>query len=176
MKRATAEQTARAATLRQLLERASHEYYVLDRPTLSDREYDQLFRELQTLERDYPELSTDDSPTRRVGAMSPPANSPSTGIWFPCCPSPMPLQRTTNSMHGKSGSYASRATTYRKSGYHCANSKIDGAAVSLTYEGGVFTIGATRGNGTLGEVVTTNLRTIRGIPLRLHGREASPNA
>src|SRR4051794_29709845 len=63
-----AEKSARAATLRERLERASYEYHVLDRPTLSDREYDMLFRELQQLERDHPELRTADSPTLRVGA------------------------------------------------------------------------------------------------------------
>src|SRR3954463_7659720 len=59
---------ARAATLREMIERAAHEYYVLDRPTLSDAEYDRLFRELQTLEREHPELRSEDSPTLRVGA------------------------------------------------------------------------------------------------------------
>jgi DNA ligase (NAD+) len=160
------ELSARAAALREQLERASHEYYVLDRPTLSDREYDALFRELQALERNHPELRTDDSPTMRVGAE--PAGQ------FAKHQHLVPMLSLANAFNAEElEAWEEKLVRFagddvRASGYHC-ELKIDGAAVSLTYREGVFIAGATRGNGTIGESVTANLRTIRGIPLRLRG-------
>ena len=158
-----AEQSARAAALREELERASYEYYVLDRPEISDAEYDRKFRELVELERAHPELRTPDSPTQRVGA--PPqgvlekhshiVSMLSLGNAF----DDDELREWTDRMARVVGDAARQDYT--------AELKIDGAAVSLTYEDGVFTVGATRGNGTIGEVVTANLRTIRDVPLRL---------
>ena len=157
------EQSARAATLREELERASHQYYVLDRPEISDAEYDRKFRELLELERAHPELRTPDSPTQRVGA--PPqgvlakhshlVSMLSLGNAF----DDDELREWTDRMARLAGDTARRDYT--------AELKIDGAAVSLTYEDGVLVVGATRGNGTIGEVVTPNLRTIRDVPLRL---------
>ncbi|MDQ4080394.1 MAG: NAD-dependent DNA ligase LigA, partial [Gemmatimonadota bacterium] len=151
------------AVLREELERASYQYYVLDQPEISDAEYDQKFRELLALEREHPELRTPDSPTRRVGA--PPqgvlakhthlVSMLSLGNAF----DDDELREWTDRMARIVGDSARRDYT--------AELKIDGAAVSLTYEDGVFTCGATRGNGTIGEVVTANLRTIRDVPLRL---------
>jgi DNA ligase (NAD+) len=158
-----AERSARAATLREELERASYEYYVLDRPEISDAEYDRKFRELLELERAHPELRTPDSPTQRVGA--PPqgvlakhshlVSMLSLGNAF----DDDELREWTERMARIAGDTALRDFT--------AELKIDGAAVSLTYEDGILAIGATRGNGTIGEVITPNLRTIRDVPLRL---------
>jgi DNA ligase (NAD+) len=160
----------RCAELRRTLEQASHDYYVLDRPTMPDREYDRLFRELQELERVHPELRTPDSPTMRVGA--PPATS------FAKHTHLVPMMSLANAFSDEEvAEWEARAvkiagTAVVESGYS-AELKIDGAAVSLTYRDGVLVMGATRGNGTVGEDVTANLRTIREIPLRLRGRERS---
>ena len=161
-----AEQSARAATLREELERANYQYYVLDRPEISDAEYDRKFRELLELERAHPELRTPDSPTQRVGA--PPQGvlakhshlvpMLSLGNAF----DDDELVEWTDRMARIAGDTARRDYT--------AELKIDGAAVSLTYEDGVLTVGATRGNGTIGEVITPNLRTIRDVPLRLRAK------
>src|SRR4051812_36350861 len=161
-----AEKAARAAALRAQLEQASYEYYVLDRPTLSDREYDALFRELQALERDHPELRTADSPTLRVGAE--PASQLAKHQHL------VPMLSLANAFNAEElEAWEERLVRIagddaRRAGYHC-ELKIDGAAISLTYREGVLVAGATRGNGTIGENVTANLRTIRGVPLRLRG-------
>src|SRR5690349_13757259 len=160
------ELSARAATLREQLEQASYEYYVLDRPKLTDLEYDKLFRELQAIERDHPELRTDDSPTLRVGAEPQSQLAKHQHL--------VPMLSLANSFNDEElEAWEERLVRFagedvRKSGYHC-ELKIDGAAISLTYREGVLVAGATRGNGTIGENVTSNLRTVRDIPLRLHG-------
>jgi DNA ligase (NAD+) len=156
----------RASQLREALNRASHEYYVLDAPRLSDREYDKLFRELQEIEAEHPDLRTPDSPTVRVGAT--PQSSLAkhehiTGM----------LSLGNAFDESELDAWRDRAVRLagddvEKSGY-AVELKIDGTAVALTYDDGVFTIGATRGNGSIGEVVTENLRTIRDIPLKLIG-------
>ena len=168
---ALAADAARAATLRERLEHASHEYYVLDRPTLSDAEYDRMFRELQELERANPELRTPDSPTQRVGA--PPQSA------LPKHTHLVGMLSLGNAFDEEELDdwYARIArivgTDAERDGF-TAELKIDGAAVSLTYVDGVLVTGATRGNGTIGEDVTPNVRTIREIPLRL--RTAKPPA
>ncbi len=157
----------RAAALRDTLAQASHDYYVLDRPKLSDREYDTLFRELQQIEGEHPELRTLDSPTMRVGA------EPATT--FPKHTHLVPMISLDNAFtDDEVADWAARAVkiageAVTTAGF-CAELKIDGAAVSLTYRDGILVMGATRGNGTVGEDVTANLRTIRGIPLRLRGK------
>lgn len=156
----------RAAALRDQLTRASHEYYVLDRPALADSEYDRLFRELQLLERQYPDLLTPDSPTRRVGA---PVQS-----GFARHAHLVPMLSLGNAFSDDE-LIDWEAKLVRVAGRDIAASgyvvelKIDGAAIALTYERGVLVRGATRGDGTTGEDVTANIRTVRGIPLRLHG-------
>jgi DNA ligase (NAD+) len=154
---------ARAAELRGVLQRANHEYYVLDNPTLSDPEYDRLFRELRELEAAHPELGTPDSPTQRVGA-EPVSRLEKTEHLAPMLsldnafnPDELAAWETRN---------ARIAAEVREAGY-VAEPKIDGLAVALTYRDGVMVQGATRGNGVIGEDVTQNLRTIRDIPLRL---------
>jgi DNA ligase (NAD+) len=156
----------RAAFLRETLNRASHEYYVLDRPALSDAEYDAFFRELQKLETAYPELRSADSPTRRVGA------EPQSALAKHAHSVPM-LSLGNAFDDDELRQWEERLVRVagddiRRAGYS-AELKIDGAAVSLTYEDGVLVVGATRGNGTVGEDVTANLRTVRDVPLRLTG-------
>ncbi len=165
---ATKRDAERSAVLRRTLEQASHDYYVLDRPTIADREYDALFRELQGLERAHPELRTPDSPTMRVGAEPATTFAKHTHL--------VPMISLANAFDDQEvADWEARATKVagdevRRSGYS-VELKIDGAAVSLTYRDGVLVMGATRGNGTVGEDVTANLRTIREIPLRLRGKE-----
>ncbi|HYW50970.1 MAG TPA: NAD-dependent DNA ligase LigA, partial [Gemmatimonadaceae bacterium] len=156
---------ARAADLRGLLTRASHEYYVLDQPTLGDAEYDRLFRELQVLEREHPALQTADSPTRRVG--SEPQSALPKHVHL------VPMLSLDNAFDpGELASWEERVRRLAgdavdRHGYSC-ELKIDGTAVSLTYRNGVLDTGATRGSGTVGENVTPNLRTMHDVPLRLH--------
>ncbi len=162
--------TARASQLREILNRASHEYYVLDAPKLSDAEYDRLFRELQELESVNPRLRTPDSPTLRVGA--PPQSALIKHEHL------VPMLSLGNAFDdAELAAWQDRimrlsGEEVRTSGY-TTELKIDGAAVSLTYEDGVFVIGATRGNGIIGEIVTENLRTVRDVPLRLQGKAPS---
>ena len=156
----------RAAELRALLSQASHDYYVLDRPTLPDAEYDRAFRELQALEAADPALRTVDSPTMRVGAEPASGLAKHTHL--------VPMISLGNAFNGEElTAWEQRVARLvgedaRRVGY-VTELKIDGAAVSLTYEHGVFVMGTTRGNGVVGEDVTANLRTLRDVPLRLRG-------
>ena len=163
---------ARAKELREQLTQWSHEYYVLDDPTASDAEYDALYDELVALEEKHPELVTPDSPTQRVGA-------PLTDR-FEKLPhlSPMGSLEKVTTDEGLlkwSEDVRKRLGTDEPVRY-VIEPKIDGSAISLVYEDGVFTRGATRGDGYQGENVTPNLRTIKSIPLslRLPEGEASP--
>jgi len=155
----------RAGELRGLLTRASHEYYVLDSPTISDAQYDKLFRELQELEKAFPECITPDSPTLRVGAE--PQSQLSKHVHL------RPMLSLANAFNDEElREWEERLVRLAgddvaKSGY-TAELKIDGTAVALTYENQLFVKGATRGNGAIGEDVTANLRTVRDVPLRLH--------
>ena len=157
---------ARATTLREQIERAMHEYYVLDQPSLSDAAYDKLFRELQQIEEQHPTLRTDDSPTRRVGIEPQSVLAKHQHL--------VPMLSLANAFDAEElAAWEERIVKLagedvRRSGYAC-ELKIDGAAVSLTYREGVLIAGATRGNGVVGENVTSNLRTIKQIPLRLRG-------
>ena len=157
----------RAAELRKTLGRASHEYYVLDRPSMSDADYDKLFRELQQIEREHPELRTPDSPTLRVGAA--PISA------FPKYTHDVPMLSLANAFDDEElRAWEERLVRIagddiRREGYS-AELKIDGTAVSLTYVDGVLVTGATRGNGMIGEDVTPNIRTVRDVPLRLRGK------
>jgi DNA ligase (NAD+) len=157
---------ARAAELRRLIERANYAYYVLDKPEMSDAEYDRLFRELQELEGKHPELRTPDSPTQRVGA------EPATA--FKKHRHLVPMLSLANAFNeAELAEWENRnirlVPEVRTAGY-TLEVKIDGAAVSLTYEKGLFVVGATRGNGLVGEDVTANLRTVVDVPLRLTGK------
>ena len=156
---------ARAADLRRILTRAIHAYYVLDAPEMSDAEYDRLFRELQALEAEHPELRAPDSPTLRVGA------EPATSLAKHTHLAPMLSLANAFSeddLRAWEERNARIAPDVVGAGY-TLEVKIDGAAVNLTYQGGVLVVGATRGNGVTGEVVTPNLRTVPDLPLRLAG-------
>ena len=155
-----------AASLRQQVERANYAYYVLDTPEITDAEYDRLFRELQALEAAHPEVFSPDSPTQRVGA--PIASS------FAKYTHKRPMLSLANAFSADElAAWEERAARLlpevRTAGY-TTEIKIDGAAVSLTYERGRLTVGATRGDGVIGEDVTANLRTIADVPLILKGR------
>jgi DNA ligase (NAD+) len=162
---------ARAAELRALLEDANHRYHVLDAPTMSDREYDLRFRELVDLEAGHPELITPDSPTQRVGA-------PVEG-GFPSVRHQVPMLSLGNAFSAdelrdfdaRVRRGLGRGSEDAPVAYVC-ELKIDGLAISLRYEGRTFVRGATRGDGTTGEDVTANLRTVRAIPMAL--REDPP--
>jgi DNA ligase (NAD+) len=157
---------ARAAKLRQILERANHAYYLLDKPEMSDAEYDTLFRELQALEAQHPELRTADSPTLRIGGE--PASA------FRKHRHLVPMLSLANAfteaeLREWEERNARLVPEVTAAGY-TLEVKIDGAAVSLTYEDGVLVTGVTRGNGVEGEDVTANLRTVLDLPLRLRGK------
>ena len=157
---------ARAAELRRILERANHAYYVRDKPEMSDAEYDKLFRELQDVEEQHPELRTSDSPTLRVGG------EPATA--FRKHRHLVPMLSLANAfteveLREWEERNARLVPEVTAAGY-TLEVKIDGAAVSLTYEDGVLVTGVTRGNGVEGEDVTGNLRTVLDLPLRLRGK------
>ena len=159
------ELASRAATLREEIDRANHEYYVLDAPTRSDLEYDVLLRELKALEAAHPELRTPDSPTMRVGAEPQSQLSKHTHL--------APMLSLGNAFaDDELAAWEERmvriAGEDARHGY-TAELKIDGAAVSLTYRDGILVTAATRGNGTIGEDVTPNARTVHDVPLRLKG-------
>jgi DNA ligase (NAD+) len=160
-----AEDPARAAELRRILTRAIHAYHVLDAPEMSDAEYDRLFAELVALEAADPGLTTPDSPTLRVGA------EPQTSLAKHRHLAPMLSLANAFSdedLDAWQERNARIAPDVVTTGY-TLEVKIDGAAVNLTYREGVLAVGATRGNGVIGEIVTPNLRTVPDVPLRLEG-------
>ncbi|HZS79469.1 MAG TPA: NAD-dependent DNA ligase LigA [Ktedonobacteraceae bacterium] len=155
---------ARVAELRHQIEEANYEYYVLDNPHLTDAEYDSLMRELQQLEQEHPELQSPDSPTQRVGA------GPVQDV--PQHHHPVPMLSLANARNEEElMNWYRRAqnilpnTTFE---YVC-ELKIDGLAMALTYEQGKLVVGATRGDGIVGEDWTPNVRTVRSIPHKLRG-------
>lgn len=158
----------RAAQLREELEHHNYRYYVLDQPEISDTEWDKLFHELVAIETAHPELRTPDSPTQRVGV------TPVSG--FEQHRHRVPMLSLDNAF----GEDQLRAFDERvRKGLgtsgpveYYAELKFDGLSISLTYENSLFTIATTRGDGSVGEVVTPNARTVRGIPLKL--REEVP--
>jgi len=156
----------RVRALREQIQYHNHRYYILDNPEISDAEYDRLFDELLRLEQENPELVTPDSPTQRVGAP--------------------PLNQFRSHRHGLPMLSLNKATTETEFlDFHrrvtelsmvseneiiyTVEPKFDGLAVEIVYHQGLFTLGATRGDGIVGEDVTLNLRTVKSIPLRLMG-------
>ncbi|AUC60861.1 DNA ligase (NAD+) LigA [Cyanobacterium sp. HL-69] len=154
----------RVQQLKVKLQEASYAYYVLDNPIMEDSVYDQLYRELQTLEIDYPQLITIDSPTQRIGdKLDGQFNSVKHNI---------PLYSLDNAFNFEElkqweNRWQKQLSETVDFDYIC-ELKIDGSAIALTYENGVLTRGLTRGDGITGEDITHNLRTIRSIPLRLN--------
>ena len=151
-------------TLRQDLRRYEYEYHVLDNPTIPDAEYDRLFHQLKALEAAHPELITADSPTQRVGA------KPLSG--FAQIRHEIPMLSLDNAFSDEEF-YAfvkrieDRLIRLPDPLTFCCEPKLDGLAVSILYVNGVLTQAATRGDGTTGEDITANIRTIRNIPLQL---------
>jgi DNA ligase (NAD+) len=155
---------AYVADLRHRIEEANYQYYVQDNPTLTDAEYDQLMIELQRIETEHPELQTPDSPTQRVGA------GPVQDVAQHRHPLPM-LSLANARSEKELYDWYKRAQNILPNAtfdYVC-ELKIDGLAMALTYEKGRLTIGATRGDGMIGEDWTPNVRTVRTIPQHLRG-------
>ena len=151
--------------LRQQLNQHNHAYYVLDNPTIPDADYDALFQQLQQLEQQYPDLITPDSPTQRVGAA--PLDK------FGQVQHQVPMLSLDNAFADSDflafcQRMADRLDQQNDFSF-CAEPKLDGLAVSLRYEAGLLVQAATRGDGYTGEDVTSNIKTIRSIPLRLRG-------
>src|SRR5204863_3911121 len=153
------------------LDRHNRLYYVEDAPEITDAEYDRLFRELEALEREHPELARADSPTQRVGGM------PAKDLAPVRHELPMLSIRTETDTED-SGAAKFDARVRKELGLaaddppveYCAELKFDGLAISLRYEAGELVRAATRGDGEVGEDVTANVRTIHGIPLKLKGK------
>lgn len=148
-------------TLKEILQKYSYEYYVLDKPTVPDAEYDQKLQELSKLEEQFPEFITPDSPTQRVGDQ--PLDA------FQKVEHRIPMLSLGNAFSEQDLRDFDKRTTQALGGsvtYIC-ELKIDGLAVSLTYENGHFKQGSTRGDGRIGEDITGNLRTINSIPLSI---------
>ena len=164
----------RAAALRTQIEHANYRYHVLDDPEIPDADYDRLMRELEALEAEHPELASADSPTRRVGARAQGG--------FAEVRHALPMLSLGNAFDAGGDSDRERfreiadferrieQTLDRKAPVFSVEPKLDGLAISLRYEQGVFVQGATRGDGETGEDVTANLRTVRAIPLKLRGK------
>jgi len=163
---------SRVAELRKILQRASYEYYALDAPTMEDSVYDALYHELLDLEKQYPQLITPDSPTQRVGEK--PVSQ------FVSVQHHVPLYSLENAFTTDDvNSWQERCQkglnfekqialqSVSQMEYVC-ELKIDGSAIALTYEQGILVRGATRGDGVSGEDITTNIKTIRSIPLKLN--------
>ncbi|WP_286222648.1 NAD-dependent DNA ligase LigA [Marinobacter apostichopi] len=165
MSKATPEVIQRVEELRSLIEEHNYHYYVLDDPSIPDAEYDRLFRELQTLEAEYPELASDDSPSRRVGS--------SAETSFEEIVHRIPMLSLDNAFSEDELRDFDRRVRERLDAaedieYVC-EPKLDGLAVSLHYEQGRLTKAATRGDGYAGEDITANIRTIPSVPLKLRG-------
>jgi DNA ligase (NAD+) len=179
----TPETQQRAEQLRQQLQKASYAYYALDNPIMEDAVYDRLYRELQDLEQEYPQLISPDSPTQRVGERPATAfvsvqhkislyslenafNLAEFATWQER------WQRVATSekpgFYVGSGGEANISQRNPVSGGYVCELKIDGSALALSYENGLLVRGATRGDGTTGEEITQNVKTIRSIPLRLN--------
>ncbi|MEO9748350.1 MULTISPECIES: NAD-dependent DNA ligase LigA [Marinobacter] len=165
MTKASPDVISRAGELRDTITEHNYQYYVLDDPRVPDAEYDRLFRELQDLEAQYPDIVTPDTPTRRVGA--------SVETTFEEVVHRIPMLSLDNAFSDEELRDFDRRVKDRLKAsddieYVC-EPKLDGLAVSLHYESGVLTRAATRGDGYTGEDITANIRTIPSVPLRLRG-------
>ncbi len=161
---------ARAQRLRAQIEQHNYLYYVLDEPQIPDSEYDRLFRSLQQLESEYPELVTPDSPTQRVGGQPLAA--------FEEVEHAVPMLSLENALSAEAMAEFDRRVRERlgrdDAVSYVAEPKLDGLAISLRYENGLLVQAATRGDGSRGENVTQNVRTIASVPLRLLGKGWPP--
>ncbi len=159
----------RVDELRSLLDRYNYEYHVLDSPSVSDAEYDDLMNELRRIEAEHPELVTQESPTQRVGFT--PTST------FGTVRHEIPMLSLSN-VYSQEELHDWAERVYRLSGRRdvefVTEPKIDGSAVSVLFRHGAYERGATRGDGTTGEDVTANIRTVRNIPLRLRDGDDDP--
>ncbi len=162
-----ADAAARAAELRAQLDRHNHLYYVLDEPEVGDDVYDRLLDELRDLEREFPALRTADSPTQRVGAPPLERFEPVTHHEAMLSLANARNEEELRAWETRLANHLKRLDISASQFSYTTEPKIDGLAVTLTYEDGVLVRGATRGDGTTGEDVTQNLRTIGSVPLRL---------
>lgn len=158
----------RIAEICQQIHQYNHQYYVLDEPSVPDAEYDRLMRELLALETEFPQLKTMDSPSQKVGGAALKSFSQVTHQ--------LPMLSLDNVFSPDEWqAFVKRIKDRLKSEHDfaiCAEPKLDGLAVSLRYENGVFVQAATRGDGSVGENITENVRTIKSIPLRLQGDDS----
>lgn len=161
---------ARLIALRDEIRRHDYLYYVKDRPEISDSQYDHLFRELLELEQAHPELVTPDSPSQRVGA--PPLEEL---IKVPHEQPMLSLDSIVDQGEVQAFDQRMKRELETRSVEYSAEPKFDGLSVELMYDHGVLTRGATRGDGTTGEDVTVNIRTIRSLPLQLHAQSGFPD-
>ncbi|MEW6776042.1 MAG: NAD-dependent DNA ligase LigA [Bdellovibrionota bacterium] len=160
----------RVEELRKEIERHSYLYYVLDRPEISDQQYDLLYRELEKLEQEHPELITPDSPTQRVG-QTPQSELKKVERALPMLSlsNVFSVEEFTEFDERVRRELARNEVETEKVEYVC-EPKYDGLAIELTYRDGHFILGTTRGDGLVGEDVTVNLRTVNSIPLKLQGK------
>ena len=150
----------------------NYRYYVLDEPIISDSEYDNLLRELESLENEHPDLITQDSPTQRIGSM--PLSE------FGQIQHTIPMQSLANAMNDEElVAFDTRVKKFLNTDSditYIAEPKLDGIGVELVYMNGLFSHGSTRGDGVTGEDITQNLKTIKGIPLKLReGKNPIPD-
>src|SRR5215468_7382145 len=159
------EAKVRHAKLVDEIRQHDHAYYVLAQPSISDQDYDRLYRQLLDLEKEFPDLITSDSPTQRVGGQPLKAFKPVQHL------KPMLSLDNTYSQEElrEFVNRVQRILPNEKLDW-MVEPKVDGVAINLRYEKGVFTCGATRGDGTTGDDITANLKTIRSIPAKLHGQ------
>src|SRR6266576_4054631 len=155
---------AHVASLRHSIEEANYQYYVKDNPTLTDAEYDQLMIELLRLEEEHPELQTPDSPTQRVGS------GPVQDVAQHRHPVPMlSLANARNEEELLAWHRRAQNILPNAAFEYVCELKIDGLAMALTYDIGKLVVGASRGDGLVGEDWTPNVRTVRSIPQKLRG-------
>src|SRR5262245_16145668 len=161
------EAKARHAQLVEEIRQHDHDYYVLAQPTISDQEYDRLYRQLLDLEKEFSQLITPDSPTQRVGGEPLKAFKPVQHL------KPMlSLDNTYSQQEVRDFVNRVQRLLPREELDWTVEPKVDGVAINLRYENGVFTCGATRGDGTTGDDITSNLKTIKSIPGKLRNPHA----
>src|SRR5947208_15200395 len=165
------EAKARHARLVEEIREHDHAYYVLAQPSITDQAYDRVYHQLLDLEKELPDLITPDSPTQRVGGQPLKAFKPVQHI------KPMlSLDNTYSQEELREFINRVQRLLPKETLDWVVEPKVDGLAINLRYEKGVFTCGATRGDGTTGDDITVNLRTIRSIPARLRSEKGKPDA
>src|SRR5213594_3628331 len=164
------EAKSRHTRLVEEIRRHDHAYYVLAQPTISDNEYDRIYRQLADLEKEFPQLVTPDSPTQRVGGEPLKAFKPVQHL------KPMlSLDNTYSQEELREFVHRVQRLLPNEKLDWMVEPKVDGVAINLRYEKGTFTCGATRGDGTTGDDITVNLKTIRSIPARLRSAGGKPD-